>query len=145
MLTAKVPLIWVQGVYPTPTPPLLFLSPHPHPLTYIRQQTVFPSVFFSEAFCWFVIFIILCPKLHLSFYLIFDTFLLVCYKLLFITSIHFLVCLSFCWHVYMHHHVCACCQWRSEEGLGDWVRDAVNYNMGALHCWAISPPHATGS
>lgn len=48
-------------------------------------------------------------------------------------------------YVYMHHHVCAWYQWRSEEGMGDCVRDAVNYNAGALNCWAISPPHATGS
>lgn len=130
------------GVYATPIP-LCCSHPLPRPIS-VQQavQQPFPGIF-SDAFCWLLS--------HL-FNLIFNTFLLVRYKLLFVTSIHLIVCLRFgAAYVYMHH-VCALVPTEVRRGHGQlesWM--LVNYNVGAwnwsgvlskaasaLNCCAIS-------
>lgn len=89
--------------------PFAVLIPSPGPLVSSRQYNSLSPGIFSDAFCWLLS--------HL-FNLIFNTFLLVRYKLLFVTSIHLIVCLRFgAAYVYMHH-VCALVPTEVRRGHG---------------------------
>lgn len=128
-------LWWVLGsLFNTHTPFAILIS-SPHLLTYNRQQAVFPSVFFLKPFVDLSCLLLFVPNSTSAFYLIFDTFLLVCYKLLF----YYIYPFSCMFEVFAG--ICiSLVPMEVRRRQRRQCQGAVNYNVGALNFWALSTP-----
>lgn len=135
---------WVLGSLSNTHTPFAILISSPHLLTYNRQQAVFPSVFFLKPFVDLSCLLLFVPNSISAFYLIFDTFLLVCYKLLFYYICPFSCMFEFFAGICVHAPCVSLVPMEVRRRQRRLCQGAVNYNVGALTS-GPSPTHATGS